>query len=125
MSVLAFDTFAAVTRLKEAGFTEAQAKGVVDTFRSADTSELATKADIKSVRAYIETLCGEMQAEFKAIRGEMQAEFKAVRGEMRELELRMDARFEKVFGEMTLLKWMFGLQIAGIVALILKAYFPH
>jgi hypothetical protein len=42
----------------------------------------------------------------------------ATKSDLRELEL-------KLSGEMTLLKWMLGLVIAGIIALILKSYFPH
>jgi len=39
-----------------------------------------------------------------------------VRRDMKELELRLT-------GEMTLLKWMIGFVLAGIVSLILKAFF--
>ncbi|RIQ48476.1 DUF1640 domain-containing protein, partial [Bordetella avium] len=35
----------------------------------------------------------------------------------------MNIRFAKVEGELTLLKWMLGLVIAGIASLVLKAFF--
>ena len=56
MSILAFDTYAAVTRLKEAGFSEAQAKGVIDTFREVDTSDVATKNDMRELELRIREL---------------------------------------------------------------------
>ncbi len=46
------------------------------------------------------------------------ADLAALKADLREVELRLS-------GEITLLKWMMGLVIAGILALILKAYFPH
>ncbi len=42
----------------------------------------------------------------------------ATKSDLREVELRLN-------GEITLLKWMMGLVIAGILALVLKAYVPH
>ena len=43
--------------------------------------------------------------------------------EIKELELRIDTRFEKVHGEMLLTKWMLGLLLAGVASLVLKAFF--
>ena len=56
MTILAFDTYAAVTRLKEACFSEAQAKGVIDTFREVDTSDVATKSDVRELELRIREL---------------------------------------------------------------------
>lgn len=65
MNIMAFDTFAAVSRLKDAGFTEAQAKGVVETFRDVDTSEVATKGDLKDLRAEMREMELRLQAQIK------------------------------------------------------------
>lgn len=42
----------------------------------------------------------------------------ATKRDLRELEL-------KLTGEITLLKWMMGFVLAGIVSLVLKAFFMH
>lgn len=43
--------------------------------------------------------------------------------DVRELELKMQNQFVKVQSQLTLLKWMMGFLLAGIGALILKAFF--
>lgn len=40
------------------------------------------------------------------------------------LEGEMKQRFSKVDGELTLLKWMIGIQFGGVAALVAKAFFP-
>lgn len=42
---------------------------------------------------------------------------------LKELEIKLDSRFEKLLGEITLLKWMLGILIAGVISLILKSFF--
>jgi len=95
MATVTFDTHKFVKTLEEAGVPEPQAEAFSTAVReSHEAAELATK------------------------------------GDLRELELRLDARFgyidtrfEKVHGEMLLLKWMLGLLIAGVASLVLKAFF--
>jgi hypothetical protein len=43
--------------------------------------------------------------------------------DLKELELKMDNKFESMKGELTLLKWMVGVLLAGVVSLVLKAFF--
>jgi hypothetical protein len=47
----------------------------------------------------------------------------AAKQDIKELELRMDSRFERVQGELTLVKWMLGILLAGVASLVLKAFF--
>ncbi|MEO5373890.1 MAG: CCDC90 family protein [Alphaproteobacteria bacterium] len=99
MVTLAIDTFKIIKRLKEAGFTEPQAETVTDVLREAreaDLQGLATAADIKDVR-------NEMGLGFS----------------------RVQAEFAKLQGEINLLKWMMGILLAGVLSLVLKAFFPH
>ena len=42
---------------------------------------------------------------------------------LKDLEIKLDTRFEKLMGEMVLLKWMLGILIAGVISLVLKAFF--
>ncbi len=48
----------------------------------------------------------------------------ASKRDIRELELKIESRFEQVKGELTLIKWMQGIMLGGVMALILKAFFP-
>ena len=50
MSALAFDTYAAVKKLKEAGFTEQQAEAQTALLTEVIAGELATKHDIETLR---------------------------------------------------------------------------
>jgi len=43
--------------------------------------------------------------------------------DLKELELRMENKFESIRGELVLLKWMMGFLLAGVISLILKAFF--
>jgi hypothetical protein len=42
---------------------------------------------------------------------------------LKETELRIDARFERVEGELKLNRWMLGVMLAGVLSLVLKAFF--
>ena len=68
MTATVFDTHAAVTTLRGAGFDERQAEGVVSMVRQALSEGVATKADIKDVRGEIKDVRGEI----KNLRGEIQ-----------------------------------------------------
>ena len=46
-----------------------------------------------------------------------------LRGDLRELESRLDRRIDAVIGELTLIKWMLGLLLGGVTAIILKPFF--
>ena len=53
MPLTTFDTHAAVTALRDAGFDEAHAAAIVNTVRDAsiDHADLATKADLEALRS--------------------------------------------------------------------------
>jgi uncharacterized protein YajQ (UPF0234 family) len=52
----------------------------------------------------------------------------ATRHDLRELELRIDAKFEKelapIRADLLLVKWMLGILLGGVMALLLKTFFP-
>jgi hypothetical protein len=83
------------------------------------TRDLATKADVETLRA-------EMRTEFASVRGEMRTEFAGVRGEMREgfALVRAEMHADRV----SLLKWMIGMFVpvwlgswGTVVAVLLQA----
>jgi len=42
---------------------------------------------------------------------------------LKETELRSDARFERIDGELKLNRWMLGIIIAGVMSLVLRTFF--
>ena len=83
MTATVFDTHAAVTTLRGAGFDERQAEGVVSMVRQALSEGVATKADIKDVRGEIKDVRGEVN--------ELRGEIKNLRGEIQNLEGRIES----------------------------------
>jgi len=57
---------------------------------------------------------------FKAAQGEAEI---ATKRDIERLEAKLDTRFERIDGESRLNRWMLGLMLAGVVSLILKAFF--
>src|SRR5260363_143824 len=47
----------------------------------------------------------------------------ATKSDLRELELRIEAKFVNVDGELKFLKWILGFIAAGVASLVLKAFF--
>lgn len=47
----------------------------------------------------------------------------ASKADLLETEHRLDVRIARIEGDLTLLKWMMGLVIAGIASLVIKSFF--
>ena len=62
-SALRLDTLAFTKRLREAGADERLAEAIVEGLTAADTSELATKADVAAVKAELTTEIAEVKTE--------------------------------------------------------------
>ncbi|AXI83013.1 DUF1640 domain-containing protein [Xylella taiwanensis] len=94
MALAAFDTLSFANQLKNAGVPPAHA---------------------------------EAQAEALAEVFETHLQQLATKADLRELELKLESKIDKGFaeikGEMLLLKWMFGVLVAGVATLIAKAFF--
>ena len=63
MSALIIDTLAVAQLLRNRGFTEDQATGLVEALREIDASQLATRADIREVEAKIETSAANLKVD--------------------------------------------------------------
>ena len=62
-----------------------------------------------------------MSEAFQEAQGELDV---ATKRDLKELKLKIETRFEGVRVELMLIKWMLGLLLGGVLALILKAFFP-
>ena len=47
----------------------------------------------------------------------------ATQADVLRLEAKMDARFERIDGELKLNRWMLGILLGGVITLILKSFF--
>lgn len=56
LATLHFDTYKAVTLLKEQGFTKKQSEGIIKVIQEVTLSGVATKQDVQDVRAEIQDL---------------------------------------------------------------------
>lgn len=108
MVTLMFDTHVFIQRLKSSGFDEPQAEALSSALKEVyDTAwhGIATKHDVAELNAKIDSVSAELNHGLQA------------------LQLKVDARFEALKGEINLLKWMGGVVLAALVSLVLKAFF--
>ncbi len=78
--MIRFDTLAFVQRLTAAGFAREQAEAIVEGLAEADTSQVASKADITELRHDLGETKAELKADITELRhdlGETRAELKA------------------------------------------------
>ncbi len=80
-----FETLSYIDRLKQAGVDEAVARAHAEALRTALGETVATKDDLKDVRAEIK----DVRAEINDVRVSLKAEINDVRAEMRLMEQRL------------------------------------
>jgi DNA-binding transcriptional MerR regulator len=108
---MAIDTLKVAKRLREAGFTEPQAKAVIAAVQEGtEGADLATKTDVSESRA-------ELKAEIAALRAEVKAEIADLRSELRQAELRLEAKIEAIKAD--ILSRVFGLILGTLVVNII------
>ena len=88
-----------------------------DTLKFANKLKLAGVPD-KQAEAEAEALSEVLEINLKEL-----ATKQDIRLEVRDLEHRLDARFERIYGELKLTRWMLGVMLAGVMSLVLKAFF--
>ncbi|PZN80988.1 MAG: DUF1640 domain-containing protein [Candidatus Methylumidiphilus alinenensis] len=99
MATITFDTLKFVEKLRAAGVPEAQAKAEAEAlqgvFAETPETQLATKTDIVRLERRLDGF-----------------------------DAKIDRLETKLSGELTLVKWMMGLVLGGVIALIMRAFFP-
>ena len=71
--------------------------------------DLATKIDVENLRQ-------EMKGEFALVRQEMKSDSSLLRQEMKNIDARLD-------GHLTLIKWMLGILIPAVLAIVIRIFF--
>lgn len=121
---IAFDTHRFVKHLTASGFTEQQAEALASEQVNLLNSNLATKADIESVKADIDSLRQEIKAEIDSLRQETKAGIDSLRQETKAsiASLRQETKADIESVKADLLKWMFGAMIAqgGLIVALVK-----
>lgn len=86
MSVAAFDTLKLVRRLESAGMPGAQAAGLAEAFAEIMVTELATKSDLRELRAELRTELrteiGLLRTDMEKMRGELRTEIAASKSDV-------------------------------------------
>ena len=120
MAAIAFDTLKFANRLKQAGVPPQQAEAEAAAFAEVleiSFKELVTKEDLRLTKE-------ELRRDLKDLEMRMEAKMDRLDAKIDKLEAKVDRLDTRLTGELTLVKWMLGLLLGGVLALILKAFFP-
>ena len=82
-TALRLDTLSFSKRLRNAGADEALAEAIVEGITGADTSELATKADLREVESALKSDLREVESALKSDIADVKSEIAAVRTELK------------------------------------------
>lgn len=117
---VAFDTLKFANRLKTAGVPAAHAEAEAEAL--AEVLEINLKGLAESESKNGKALA-RLEADMKEGFAQVNTRFAQVEKNMDQRFAQVDTRFAEIKGEMLLLKWMLGVLVAGVAALIIKAFF--
>ncbi|MDC6408606.1 hypothetical protein [Xylella fastidiosa] len=127
MTSVAFDTLKFANRLKTAGVPAAHAEAEAEALAEVLEINLQGLAESESKNG---KALARLEADMKEGFAQVDQRFAQVDQRFVQMEKNMDQRFAQVDtrfaeikGEMLLLKWMLGVIVAGVAALIIKAFF--
>ncbi|MBE0269981.1 DUF1640 domain-containing protein [Xylella fastidiosa subsp. multiplex] len=127
MTSVAFDTLKFANRLKTAGVPAAHAEAEAEALAEVLEINLQGLAESESKNG---KALARLEANMKEGFAQVDQRFAQVAKDFAQLDKNMDQRFAQVDqrfveikGEMLLLKWMFGVIVTSLVALIIKAFF--
>lgn len=131
MTHVTFDTLKFVEKLIVAGMPAAQAKALSEAqkevFEEVLDHTLSTKADLIQVKNELKVEINEVKAEIVEVKSELKAEIAEVKADVKQFNAEVKLEFQQLRTEMKagdrLLHWMIGFVLAGVAALILKAFF--
>lgn len=117
MGQVAFDTQEFVETLEKSGLKKEQAKAIsIAVRKSHEVADVATKADIAEVKRDIADVRKDMDARLEKTDAKIDSQIALVR---KDLQLEMAG----IRAEQKLIRWMLSALIAGMISLIIKAFF--
>ena len=128
MTAVAFDTHAAVTALRKAGFDEPQAEAAVAMVRDAVTEGVATKGDVDRLHTKMEALDTKIEAvdaKIEAVETKIEAvetKIEAVETKMEALDTKIEAVETKMDAGFAALKWVVGIVAALTLAIAARQF---
>ncbi|WP_375732095.1 DUF1640 domain-containing protein [Xylella fastidiosa subsp. multiplex] len=127
MTSVAFDTLKFANRLKTAGVPAAHAEAEAEALAEVLEINLQGLAESESKNG---KALARLEANMKEGFAQVDQRFAQVDQRFAQMEknidqrfAQVDTRFAEIKGEMLLLKWMLGVLVAGVAALIIKAFF--
>ena len=129
-AAIQIDTLAFAKKLKEAGADERLADAIVEGITAADTSNLATKEDLrietailKEEIADVRSEIADVRSEIAAVRSDLKEEISGVRSELKEDIGNVRSDLAMILGEMkqgqlNQLRWTIGLAVGMLAALM-------
>jgi capsule polysaccharide export protein KpsE/RkpR len=118
-NAITFDTLAFVEKLETGGFTATQAKSITEALKDASIvtrPEITAEIEAMETAKKLEMNSLATKVDLEKVRADLRTEIEKVRADLR-------TEIEKVRAEIAPLKWMIGVTVAGIISLVIKAYF--
>ncbi len=145
MATITFDTLKFANKPKAAGVADKQAEAEAEAIAEViqvNFRELVTKEDLRHELKELEMrldaklvgeisrlenklvqLDGKLTGEISRLEGKLTGEISRLEGKLMGEISRLAGELTEVRGEITLMKWMLGVLLAGVVSLVLKAFF--
>jgi predicted phage-related endonuclease len=127
MALPAFDTYAYVKRLKQAGFNEeqavAQSELQAQVLSALVTEKLATKADIARLENELKNESTRLENELKnELKNEITRVEHELKSEITRVEHETKQEFVKIMGKFSHLNWMISFLLTGVATLVFKSF---
>jgi hypothetical protein len=116
MATVTFDTLKFANKLKSAGVPDKQAEAEAEAISEViqlNFKDLVAKEDLRVTEKEIELF---FDTKLDRLEVKLMGEITQVRGEI-------TFGLTQARGEITLMKWMLGVLLAGVISLVLKAFF--
>ncbi|MDS9991061.1 DUF1640 domain-containing protein, partial [Xylella fastidiosa] len=117
---VAFDTLKFANRLKTAGVPAAHAEAEAEALAEVLEINLQGLAESESKNG---KALARLEVDMKEGFAQVDQRFVQMEKNIDQRFAQVDTRFAEIKGEMLLLKWMLGVLVAGVAALIIKAFF--
>jgi len=125
MATITFDTLKFVETLENAGITREHASAAAVAVREAQETALADHAkEQQELRARaVAELDTKTEKAIYQLSGEMQQRFAEVDLRIERLDAKFDLLEQRTHSRFAFLQWMLGILIAGMMALVMRAFF--
>ncbi|HWZ48502.1 MAG TPA: coiled-coil domain-containing protein [Herbaspirillum sp.] len=122
MAITSLDTHDYVKRLTASGITYRQAEAHTKALTAFMGNELVRRSDLSAFKSEIKSDLSDFRSDLSAFKSEMKSELHTRCGESDKKFCGIETRFAGIQGQLDLLKWMTGFNLAGVLAIMLKLF---